>query len=619
MWGRGYNRGVSERESEPLGALLRRFGKPSLRAGQGELIAHALAGRSALGLLPTGYGKSLCYQAAAELMGGVSIVVSPLLALMREQVDTLLSLGIAARRFDSTLSDAERETLLGELAAGQVRLLYVAPESLEHPLLAAALGKISLFIVDEAHCISQWGHSFRPDYLRLPAWVRAHSVTAVMAFTATATQRVVQDLCETFSIAPECVVSVSPYRANISRSVRVVQDPYPELCEHLSHPENLPCIIYARTRKSAEALAARLGAACYHAGQPAEVRERVQDDFLHNRGNARILVATIAFGMGIDKPDVRSVVHVNLPSSPEAYIQESGRAGRDGLPARSLVLLSGADRVEARNRIYAAEPDAEGVLRCVRWLLPAAPRVVSLWELGATCDVPEDMPARAMEQLRARGAIVELASGYKYYKVRPLFALETILDGREPTEIARLRWLAEHLEGEVEQAALAWDCSYAEAMEQLRECEAAGEWSLSWRQRALCIAPGEQPLQARDVAEGLSARYAQRREEDLARLAELEGMLSSPTCLNAALETYFTGASLPAPCGNCPACSGAVAELPPFPPAQPLPPESELPGFDRPSQRRRFLVGISSPALMARRLWSHRHFAATPHNEWGKL
>lgn len=601
--------------------ILTRFGKRTLRPGQGELISLALSGRSVLGLLPTGYGKSLCYQVAAELMGGTSIVVSPLLALMREQVESLLALGISARRFDSTLSDPERETLLSELAAGQVRLLYVAPESLEHPRLAAALEQVqlSLFIVDEAHCISQWGHSFRPDYLRLPAWVSSRPFTAVMAFTATATPRVREDLCAAFSISPGCVISVSPYRANIQRSVRVVEDFFPALCEHLARPEHLPCIVYARTRKSAESIATRLGAACYHAGQPAEVRERVQDDFLHNRSAKKILVATIAFGMGIDKPDVRSVVHVNLPSSPEAYIQESGRAGRDGSPAYSMVLLSGADRVEARNRIYAAEPDAEGVLRCVRWLLPSAPRVVSLWELGAACDVPEDVPARALDLLRSRCAITELSTGYKYYKVRPLYTLESILDGREPSESARLRWLAEHREGEVELAAEAWGCSYEEAMEQLRECEAAGEWSLAWRQRALCIAPGAQPVDPRDVADELSTRYARRREADLARLAELESMLCAPACLNSALETYFTGAPMPTPCGHCPACSSAPPQLPPYPPPQLPPPATELPEFDRPAQRRRFLAGISSPALMARRLWSHPHYASTPYNEWNSL
>lgn len=612
---------MQEELPEGVTELLKRFGKSALRPGQGRLISLAISGHSVLGLLPTGYGKSLCYQAAAELMGGTSVVVSPLLALMREQVETLRSLGIAAWRYDSTLEDAEREALLGELAAGQVRLLYVAPESLENARLNEALSgiRLSLFIVDEAHCISQWGHSFRPDYLRLPAWQSSRGFAATMALTATATPRVRQDLCTALGIASEHVVAVSPYRANIRRRVSI--GGYEDLLSYLAEPEHRPCIIYARTRKGVEHLAAHLvqqglRAVCYHAGQPAELREQLQDDFLHNR--VEVLVATIAFGMGIDKPDVRAVVHVNLPASPEAYLQESGRAGRDGMPAESLVLLSGEDRVEARNRICAAEPDAEGVLRCVRWLLPAAPRVVSLWELGTTCDVPEDVPRRVLDMLAARGAVREELAGFKYYKVRPLFAIETILDGRMPAEVKRLCWLESHREGEVEEAAAAWDCSYAEAMEQLRECEAAGEWRLQLRQRALCLSPVA-VTDARAVADELSAAYAERRVAELTRLDEVEQMLCGQQCVNSALETYFTGQPLAAPCGHCAVCRGSVPQLPELPPAQELPAAAELPAFDRPAQRKRFLAGIASPGLMVRRLWAHPLYGCAPHTLWDQL
>ena len=610
--------------SYELADVLQRFGKPRLRPGQGELISLALEGKNTLGILPTGYGKSLCYQAAAELAGGTSMVISPLLALMREQVEKLLHVGIAARRFDSTMSESERDTLLHELAAGQVRLLYVAPESLDNPRLHQALSSVSLslFIVDEAHCISQWGYSFRPDYLRLPAWARGRGFSAVMAFTATATPQVRQELCESFGIRHENVVAVSPYRANIERRVQAVSDAAGALVDFLSEPEHLPCIVYARTRKGVEELAAQLGqrgipAVCYHAGQPPELREKLQDDFLHNR--VRVLVATIAFGMGVDKPDVRSVVHVNLPSSPEAYLQESGRAGRDGLPSQSLVLLQGADRVEARNRIYAAEPDAAGVLSCVRWLLPAARRVVSLWELGTTCDVAEDVPQRVLDALLARRAVQVQQQGFKYYKVRPLYPLDTITDGRPEWEAARLRWLADHREGEVEDAADAWDCDYESALEQLRECEAAGEWKLTLRQRALCLLPGE-AVDAREVADEISRAYARRREAELARLEELETMLGSCSeCLNTALERYFTDAPLEEPCGRCPVCRGAAEPMPPFPEPQETPRAEDMPAFDRPSQRRRFLAGIASPALLARRLWAHPLYGSAPHTPWELL
>lgn len=605
--------------------VLRRFGKERLRPGQKELIGHAVAGESVLGLLPTGYGKSLCYQAAALLRGGVSVIVSPLLALMREQVEYLRSIGANAARFDSTLEPEERASLLSELALGNLQLLYVAPESLENPQLNEALSHASLqlFVVDEAHCISQWGHSFRPDYLRLPSWAREKRFACIMAFTATAAPRVKEDLCRAFEISPHCVVEVSPYRANIMRRVISSDAPEERLKEHLTDARNRPCIVYTCTRKSAEELAAMItqqwgiSASCYHAGMPAELREKLQDAFLANEPD--VLVATIAFGMGIDKPDVRSVVHVNLPASPEAYLQESGRAGRDGLPSSSLVLLDGADRVRARNRIYAAVPDAEGVLYCMRWLLPAAPRVVSLWELGATCDVPEDVPQRALDILSERSAVRVESRGYKYYKVRPLFAISSILHGRDEQESNRLRWLDEHREGEVEEAALAWNCSFSDAMEQFAECECAREWKITFRQRAICVVPGEKGADPVDVAAELNALYAARRDAELARLDALEQMLTAPSCLNSALEEYFTGKPLSQPCGHCPACRGEVPQLPLFPALTEPPADAELPEFDRDTQRRRFLVGFSSPSLLARRLYAHPLYGARASTEWKQI
>ncbi len=620
MSGQRKRRAVNE-EAE----VLRRFGKKVLRPGQGELIRRAVAGESVLGVLPTGYGKSLCYQAAALLRGGTSVVVSPLIALMREQVSNLRRVGVWAARFDSTLEAPERVALLADLASGKLQLLYVAPESLESPLLCEALSQASLqiFVVDEAHCISQWGHSFRPDYLRLPTWAAEQHFVCTMAFTATATPRVKSDLCCAFGIRKDCVVEISPYRTNIARRVVCTDSPHDILRAHLSVPSNRPCIVYTRTRKNAEQLAGTIAhqwgmaAACYHAGLPTKLREKLQDDFLDNRPD--VLVATIAFGMGIDKPDVRSVVHMNLPTSPEAYLQESGRAGRDGMPSSSLVLLSGADRARARNRIHAAMPDVEGVLRCTRWLLPVEPRVASLWELGITCDVSEEVVQRVLERLLAQGNIRLEARGYKYYKVRPLFELSSILHGRGPQERARLQWLYEHQEEEVQLAALAWDCSFAEAMEQLIECERAGEWKVVFRQRALCIAPGEHGADSGAVAAELYACYVERRDAELARLAKLEQMLTDSACLNNALEIYFTGQPLRKPCGQCPACCGQVAQLPSFPPAEELAADAQLPEFARDAQRRRFLAGVSSPSLLAQRLYAHPFFGAKENTVWDEI
>lgn len=607
-----------------LQQILRTFGVPQLRDGQGRLTELALAGVNALGVMPTGHGKSLCYQAAAMLLGGTSVVVSPLIALMRDQVQSLERRGIAAAKFDSTLEDEERAALLADVAGGKLRLLFVAPESLDSPALRLALqsADLQLFVVDEAHCVSEWGHSFRPDYLKLPTWCRERGFRSVMALTATATQRVQADLCRAFGIAPQHVVQHSPYRANITRLVAAPESPTDYLLPFLQQPHNRPAIVYTRTRKGAESLSAALqsaglSAACYHAGQGAELREQLQDAFLHNEKD--VLVATIAFGMGVDKPDVRSVVHVNIPGSPESYLQESGRAGRDGQPCTSLVLLHGADVRDARNRLFAAEPDAEGVLRAVRMLLPVGGRAVSLWELGTTCDVPDDVAARALELLQAADSVRVEDRGYKFYKVRPLFPISTITDGRSAEEKSRLCWLDKHREGEVEQAADAWNCSYSDAMEQLRECEAAGEWKLTLRQQALYLR-SYGTADARCVAAELSEAYARRTAAGIERLELLFSMLQGGQgCLNAALERYFTGESRP-PCGHCSAClNNLPTAIPPAPDAEVPPPDSELPEFARPAQRRRFLLGLSSPALMARRLWAHSRYGCCSAAEWNEL
>lgn len=602
--------------------ILQRFGKESLRTGQRELISAVLRGQNALGVLPTGHGKSLCYQAAAVLLGATSLVVSPLIALMRDQVQGLQTLGIAAERFDSSLEPEEKTALLQRLRGGELRLLFVAPESLENHELLQVLRhvQLSLFVVDEAHCVSEWGHSFRPDYLKLPAFYRSLPFYAVMAITATATLRVQEDLCRLFSIAKDAVFAISPYRSNIIRRVVGTTERTEMVCQVLSMPGRCPAIVYTRTRKGTEALAAELASrgfsvAGYHAGMPAEQREKLQDEFLHNTRN--VLVATIAFGMGVDKPDVRTVIHYDEPSSPEAYLQESGRGGRDGADSLSLVLMSGDGLQDARNRIYAAEPDVEGVERAVRWLMPRGARAVSLWELGTGCDVPDDVAMRALMLLDERQAVRVEERGYKFYKVKPLFPLATILDGRDTAEKARLSWLKEHPDGEVEDAAAAWNCSYAEAMEQLRECEAAGEWKLTFRQQALYLR-STAPAQPKEIAEHLSAAYLRRREADLQRFQTLCDILSADTCINAALEQYFTGETLP-PCGRCAACKGKTVQIPPAAPPPPLPPEQDLPEFFRPNQRKRFLLGLASPGSNSRRLWAHALYGAAAGTAWEEL
>lgn len=607
--------------------VLALFGISALREGQRELLESVLAGRNALGVLPTGQGKSLVFQAAAALLGGVSVVVSPLIALMRDQCEALARRGIPAARFDSTLEDEEKENVLRAAATGELRLLYVAPESLENAALQDALraAPLTLFVVDEAHCVSQWGHSFRPDYLRLPAWQRRFAFRSVLALTATATPSVQRDLQQTFSIAPADTVALPPDRPNIERRALPALDRRAALLDFLADARHRPAIVYCRSRKETEALAGELmaqsyAAAGYHAGQNAETRAALQDAFLSNERD--VLVATIAFGMGVDKPDVRSVVHYCCPSSPEAYLQESGRAGRDGKRAVSLVLLNGDDICDARNRIIAAEPDAEGVLRCCRWLMPAVRRVVSPWEVTTSCDIPEDVIERALQLAEAEGTQEVESRGYQLYKVKPLFPLSTICDGRNAAECERLRTLDKHREGEVADLADAWDCTFAEAMDYLRECEAAGEWKLTFRRQALCLHTTDPQADARHAADTLTAAYARRRKADEARLDTLLEMLSSDRCLTAALHRYFTDEAPAAPgCDHCRACAEHTRLTLPARTYQdtPLPPDAELPEFFRDAQRRRFLLGISTPGSMARRLWAHPLYGVKNGARWEEV
>lgn len=617
--------------SSPLEDTLRLFGKERFRPMQRELMECALAGSSCIGILPTGSGKSLCYQIPAVLGDGVTVVVSPLIALMRDQVAGLEKLGVAAARYDSSLAEEEKAALLDSLKSGAVRLLFAAPESLESPWMRQAMEFVSpgLFVVDEAHCLSEWGHSFRPDYLGLPVFFKKHGFRSVMALTATATERVCRDLASLFNVKEECVFRAAPYRANIVRQVETLmeEDKTARLAGFLKEDGHRPAVVYTRTRKDAERLSYELGRAgfsvkSYHAGMPPETRGLVQDEFL--TGAADVLVATIAFGMGIDKPDVRSVVHYHPPASLEAYVQESGRAGRDGLPSFSLVMLSARDGVAVVNRLHAAEPDRHGVKGLAALLSRRGEHVLSLYEASAIHDLPDVAVDRMLFDLKRSGSVRELGVGYKYYKVRPLFRMEEILCGRDEEEGARLQWMDGHREGEVEALAVEWGISWEEAAAWLDELALSGEWKVELRQTALHLR--SEGFDAEEAAEEFAQHFSRSRLNGLERWKTCVSTLMSSACLNRSLDAYFGFREPSGPCGHCPACCGAVpAEMEEEEPG-PLPEElrsavmelaaQRKPALSRPSQLTRFLLGLASPAAMRARLWGHPLYGALADRRW---
>ena len=376
----------------PLTLLRQHWGYQQFRPGQEEIINAVLAGRDALALLPTGGGKSICFQVPALARPGICVVVSPLIALMRDQVENLRKRGLKAEAVYAGMSHQEIDQTLDNCVYNrEVKFLYVSPERLLTDLFRARLARmhVGLLAIDEAHCLSQWGYDFRPPYLRI-AELRALLPATVpcIALTATATGQVRQDIVEKLSFRPDYGIFTQSFaRPKLSYSVLQTEDKLRRLLEVLRGvgPQKTG-IVYARTRRQAEDTATwlvqqKLPAAAYHAGLPTEQRTRVQQDWLTDK--TRIIVATNAFGMGIDKPDVRAVVHLDAPATLEAYYQEAGRAGRDGLYAFAVLLSGPADADGLRRQAQLAHPPPDVVRRVYQALANYSRTAVGGGELVA--------------------------------------------------------------------------------------------------------------------------------------------------------------------------------------------------------------------------------------------
>lgn len=382
--------------------LNRVFGYKSFRLNQEVAVSAVLQGRDAFVLMPTGGGKSLCYQIPALVKPGCAIVVSPLISLMKDQVDALRANGVAAAFYNSSLSAADGRAAMRMFAAGELSLLYVAPERLmtEPFLNQLDQNPPSLFAIDEAHCVSQWGHEFRPEYVQLGRLSSRFPQVPIIALTATADRATRDDVVARLNLRNPQVLTSSFDRPNIRYTVADKVKPGFQLIEFLREREEESGIIYCLSRKRVEEIAEFLkgegfSAAAYHAGMDAKDRTKKQEAFL--RDETKVIVATVAFGMGIDKPNVRFVVHFDMPKNVEGYYQETGRAGRDGLPSEALLLFGLGDIVTARGLIQKQENPTQ--------------KRVELYKLDAMVDIAESLTCRRRAILAYFGEVYERECG----------------------------------------------------------------------------------------------------------------------------------------------------------------------------------------------------------------
>jgi ATP-dependent DNA helicase RecQ len=368
--------------------LQKHFGFSSFLKGQEEVIRTVLEHKSAAAIFPTGAGKSLCYQLPAMLLPGLTLVVSPLLSLMKDQLDFLLANKIPAARLDSTLEKSEYNAILERAQSGRLKILMIAVERFKNERFRSHLEKmnVSLLVVDEAHCISEWGHNFRPEYLKLPDYQKEFKITQTLLLTATATERVIEDMCAKFDILRENVFVTGFYRDNLFLQVTPTTESEKKsrLLQRIQEAPQDPTIVYVTLQKTAEDVAEflcahNINAHPYHAGMETEKREEIQNKFMD--GTLACITATIAFGMGIDKKDIRRIIHYDLPKSTENYSQEIGRSGRDGKPAFCEVLANRDNIHVLENFIYGDTPEKSSIRQLLQTIKENKGFV---WEIKAT-------------------------------------------------------------------------------------------------------------------------------------------------------------------------------------------------------------------------------------------
>ncbi|GAA6170399.1 RecQ family ATP-dependent DNA helicase [Colwellia sp. KU-HH00111] len=568
-------------------SLNQTFGFEQFREGQQQTIEQLHAGHSTLSIFPTGSGKSLCYQLTALHLPHLTLVVSPLLALIKDQLAFLASKGIAAASIDSTLKGNQAQEVMAATRNGKIKILMVSVERFKNERFRQFIQSVpvSMLVVDEAHCISEWGHNFRPDYLKLPHYRTELNIPLTLLLTATATKKVKLDMAEKFAIQPNHIVQTGFYRQNLDLTVLPVssENKNAYLAEQVKQQTGCG-IVYVTLQQSAEQVAIYLqqsgvNASPYHAGFDSDTRSQIQNDFMG--GKIQVIVATIAFGMGIDKSDIRFVFHYDLPKSIENYSQEIGRAGRDGQFSRCITLanLDGLNTVE--NFVYGDTPELSAIEYVIDNIktetqvtdISQTSQYESKWELQliqlSNASNIKQLPLKTLlVQLELLGVIEPMYAYFSDFKIKLLQPLEQILSGFNQQRKVFLSTIFKATTFKKVWGSLNFETLLQDKSIERNRVIAALEY-LHEQQMIVLETSGmtevfkvnfhelSEPL----LANKLAHYFLDKEAKEIKRIAALVRFFQLDKCLSANLSRYFDDLDAPTHCGHCSVCRGSIAQL----------------------------------------------------------